>query len=98
MIIRVSLQLEVDTRTHQATVIQGTVEKNPKADTVYCPGPCGGVKVRRGYKHCSLACKNIMRQKKIQAERLRVLRGLGQLQEQLESERSLHETTIQEGL
>ncbi len=95
MIIRLALQLEIDTKTHTATVLTGTVEKNPNPNTTYCPGPCGGKRLFGGRRHCSITCKNIMRDKRLAMERLLI--AYEATQGQLESERASHETTIQEG-
>lgn len=56
MILRLQLNIEVDTQTQEARVVNTAT-----APLRACPGPCGGRPVRMGRRHCGVQCANAMK-------------------------------------
>lgn len=55
MILRLNLQLEIDTQDKSVTVISQDTDRK-------CPGPCGGTRMYDPSKrHCSVACRDAMK-------------------------------------
>lgn len=55
MILRLNLQLEIDTQEKSVTVISQDTNRQ-------CPGPCGGTRMYDPSKrHCSVACRDAMK-------------------------------------